>query len=157
AESLGFANVDEMYSEVSSLRNAAAEQARFRQEMEAMRQTNQDLQLHIEASKFYSQVEDFPDTPEAQAAIATIIDKNGWPADAAHMADANAIAIRQGIYQPIPADLVPVTTGQALPNSRPQTAPMLSYSNPDTRGPSNDPWSMPLDQLRRQVLAGGGN
>jgi hypothetical protein len=127
-----------------------ARYAREQQNNEILEQyKNQNI-----VSQFLMQTPEYPNTDQANAALETIINRNGWEWTPDSMAAAHALAVQHRVYQPLSQQEIAVANGYAPEAHRPAPPPMIRGGNPDMARPTEDLYTMPLDQLRKQILAG---
>lgn len=120
-------------------------------------------------TKFFTSHPEYPGTEEANATIGKIFDEKGWTdmtAENLHLAHLEAIYRHQRDpkegYEPLSAETVNAAWANNMQQSshRQQAAPpMLRGNNPEAGSPNQDPYAMPLDQLRKQAIQQqlGGN
>jgi hypothetical protein len=145
AKRFGFSGEAEMVSHFANL----SQQAEHIQDMER-------------ASTFLQSCPDFPNTEEASNALAAIVTQNGWDFSAQNMEAAHHLAVKHGVYQPLPPEAVNATWEQNLrASNRPVAPPMISSKSPDGNQTGYNPWDtkqVPLADLRaaaiRQQLEG---
>ena len=103
-------------------------------------------------SQFFMEHPEYPNTDQANAALETIINRNGWEWTPDTMAAAHAFAVQNRVYQPLSQQEIAVANGYAPEANRPTPPPMIRGGNPETGTPVQSEWEMPLDQLRKQAL-----
>ena len=115
----------------------------------------QQLRLSEAASTFYAACPDYPGTPEADNALAQVMESVGLPETPQGLAAAHALAVRAGYYQPLPKEAL---EPQSQPRTRPAPPPVVTSGGQATANPV-DEYSMPLNELRRKLLSTpfGGN
>jgi hypothetical protein len=139
AKALGFTNADEMITDYRFMREQA-EKYRI-------------LEL---SSSFHSRNQDFPNADQAVEALEQVCRANNWDMENIdNLSNAHAVAVRHGLYQPLSQDQIRASYAGPEPAHRPTPPPMIRSSNPDMARPTEDPHTMPLDQLRRLALAEG--
>jgi hypothetical protein len=144
AKRFGYQNGAEMVADQN------ARYAREQQNNEILEQyKNQNI-----VSQFLMQTPEYPNTDQANAALETIINRNGWEWTPDSMAAAHALAVQHRVYQPLSQQEIAVANGYAPEAHRPAPPPMIRGDNPDMARPTEDLYTMPLDQLRKQILAG---
>ena len=69
------------------------------------------------------------------------------------MAAAHALAMQHRVYQPLSQQEIAVANGYAPEAHRPAPPPIPPRGSPEMSRPTEDIYNMPLDQLRKQILA----
>jgi hypothetical protein len=144
AKRFGYQNGNEM---------VADQNARYQREQ----QNNELLEQYKNqntVSEFFMQHPEYPNTDQANNALETIINRNGWEWTPDTMAAAHALAVQNRVYQPLSQQEIAAANGYAPEAHRPAPPPMIRGGNPDMARPTEDIYNMPLDQLRKQILAG---
>ena len=116
---------------------------------------NQSLAQHADerlAMEFATRVPDFPGTPEASDALVNIVQANGWEYSADSLMAAHLLATRNHVYEPLTAEQIQASLGNAPQPTRQAPPPMLRGSNPEFSSAPPDPYNMPLQDLRRQAI-----
>jgi hypothetical protein len=103
-------------------------------------------------SEFFSAHPEYPNTDQANNALETIINKNGWEWTPDSMAAAHALAVQNRVYQPLSQEQIAVANGYAPEVHRPSPPPIPRGGNPENNQPTMNEWEMPLDQLRKRAL-----
>jgi hypothetical protein len=138
AKAFGFKDAEEMISDYGFMREQA-EKYRI-------------LEL---SSSFHSRNQDFPNTDKAVEALEAVCRANNWDMEnIENLSNAHAVAVRQGLYQPLSQEQIRASYAGPEPTHRPAPPPMIRGGNPDLARPTEDIYNMPLDQLRKQILAG---
>ena len=120
--------------------------------VQGMMQTAHEMQINTLAASFMQRCPDFPNTPEAsQIIVGTdtepgLLQQMGLPATPDGLEAAHLIAVRRGLYKPIPP---PVSASQ-----RPTPAPMLNTQGSPQANAEPDLYSMPMDKLRELASRG---
>ena len=113
-------------------------------------------------SEFMNRFPDFPKSPEASQALVDLMEENGMEVNVTNLGAAHLYAVKTGLYQPLTQDdinfqyQVMANGGRAPAQSYsrgPAPPAPPSYGAVDNRGPVLTEWEMPLDQLRKQILA----
>jgi hypothetical protein len=105
-------------------------------------------------SQFFMEHPEYPNTDQANNALETIINRNGWEWTPDSMAAAHALAVQHRVYQPLSQQEIAVANGYAPESHRPTPPPIPRSNAPDNTPSQSGLWEMPLDQLRKQILAG---
>jgi hypothetical protein len=107
------------------------------------------------AARFLSTAPDFPNTPETAETVMQIIHGNGWQPNLQSLQAAHALAVRNGLYQPLSSEQIQIANGVAPQQQHRQAAPpMLRTSNPELSSQqANDPWNMSMQDLRKAAIA----
>jgi hypothetical protein len=92
-------------------------------------------------SQFFMEHPDYPNTDQANNALETIINRNGWEWTPDSMAAAHALAVQNRVYQPLSHHEIQVANGYASEARRPTPPPMLKGGNPETQTSNFDPWT----------------
>jgi hypothetical protein len=138
AKAFGFKDAEEMISDYGFMREQA-EKYRI-------------LEL---SSSFHSRNQDFPNTDQAVEALEAVCRANNWDMENIdNLSNAHAVAVRHGLYQPLSQEQIRASYAGPEPVHRPTPPPMIKSGNPDMARPTEDLYTMPLDQLRKQILAG---
>lgn len=115
--------------------------------------TIQDYENEKLATQFCRDCPDFPGTPESVSAVTSIIENNGWEWNADSLQAAHLLATKNHIYEPLSAEAIQASIGTLPQDKRPTPPPMLTGNNPELSSlSSNDPYQMPLAELRRQAM-----
>jgi hypothetical protein len=104
------------------------------------------------ASEFLMQHPEYPNTDQANNALETIINRNGWEWTPDTMAAAHAMCVQNRVYQPLSQQEIAVANGYAPEAHRPAPPPIPRGGNPENNQPTMNEWEMPLDQLRKRAL-----
>jgi hypothetical protein len=138
AKAFGFKDAEEMISDYGFMREQA-EKYRI-------------LEL---SSSFHSRNQDFPNTDQAVAALEAVCQANRWDMENIdNLSNAHAVAVRQGLYTPLTQDQIRASVAGPEPVHRPVPPPIPPRGSPEMSRPTEDIYNMPLDQLRKQILAG---
>lgn len=116
--------------------------------MQGMFQTARDMQINTLAASFMQRCPDFPNTPEASEALMKLQGDMNLPQTPDGLEAAHLLAVRRGLYAPLPPT--------PPPTARPTPAPMLNTGSAPQNTTTEDPWKMDLAKLREQVLNGRG-
>jgi hypothetical protein len=103
-------------------------------------------------AQFFSEHPDYPQTPQSDAALEQIINRNGWEWTPDTMAAAHALAVQNRVYQPLSQQEIAAANGYAPEAHRPVPPPMPRGGNPESGTPAQSEYEMPLDQLRKLAL-----
>ena len=129
----------------------ADQNARYHRE-----QQNNQLLEHFKnqniVSEFFSLHPEYPNTDQANNAIETIINRNGWEWTPDTMAAAHALAVQNRAYQPLSQQEIALANGYAPEAHRPVPPPIPRSGSPDNNAPPFDLWTEPLDQQRKRIL-----
>jgi len=104
-------------------------------------------------SEFFMHHPEYPNTDQADNALEQIINRNGWEWTPDTMAAAHALAMQHRVYQPLSQEEIAAASGYAPQAHRPAPPPIPRGGNPENTQSQADPYTMPLDQLRKQALA----
>jgi hypothetical protein len=129
----------------------ADQNARYQREQQNNEVFEQFKNQNI-VSEFFSSHPEYPNTDQANNALETIINRNGWEWTPDTMAAAHALALQNRVYQPLSQQEIAVANGYAPEVHRPTPPPMPRGGNPETSTPVQNEWEMPLDQLRKRAL-----
>ena len=151
AKSLGYSDGAEMVQDQIAQRQKTQELERRLAERE-----ERDYILET-SSNFLAAAPDFPNTDQSIAALEQIINQNRWEWTPENMQAAHALAVRQGLYQPLSVSDQNANWEQDLreSNKRPTPPPMVSSGNPDVtfRSPSqHELYTMPVAELRAMTI-----
>jgi hypothetical protein len=130
----------------------ADQKARYQREQ----QNNELLEQYKNqntVSQFSMEHPEYPNTDQANNALETIINRNGWEWTPDSMAAAHALAVQNRVYQALSQQEIAVANGYAPEVRRPAPPPMIKSGSPDNARPAMNEWEIPLDQLRKQALA----
>jgi hypothetical protein len=140
AKGLGYANGDEYKAHLQRVAHVTGE-------ME-----NQAI-----AGQFLNQCQDFPNTPEAIAALSKKLDENKWDYTPQSMIAAHSLCLREDKYKALtPEEINSSWASNMQASSRRPPPPMIQSGSPDNKPAPDDAWSMPLDTLRKKALAEQG-
>src|SRR6266852_4625270 len=130
AKALGFSDRNEMLQ--------------WGNQVNEMMETQRNQQI---ASDFLTRSPDYPNTPEAEAAIVGVIEKLGVDYTPDTLAAAHAYAVRNGLYQPLTVEQQRAALEIEQPQTRQAPPPMLRSGAPDAHGDPNasDPYKMPIE------------
>jgi hypothetical protein len=131
----------------------ADQNARYQREQKNNEVLEQYKNQNI-VSQFFMEHPEYPNTDQANAALEQIISRNNWEWTPDSMAAAHALAVQHRVYQPLSQQEIAVANGYAPEAHRPAPPPIPPRGNPDYNRPTEDLYSMPIDQLRKQILAG---
>jgi hypothetical protein len=146
AKRFGYQNGNEM---------VADQNARYQREQ----QNNEVLEQYKNqntVSQFFMEHPEYPNTDQANNAIETIINRNGWEWTPDSMAAAHALAVQNRVYQPLSQQDIAVANGYAPEAQRPTPPPMLRGGSPDSQVREENLYEIPLDVLRRKALGAQG-
>jgi hypothetical protein len=129
----------------------ADQNARYQREQQNNALLEQFKNQNI-VSEFFSSHPEYPNTDQANNAIETIINRNGWEWTPDSMAAAHALAVQHRVYQPLSQQEIAVANGYAPEVHRPTPPPIPRGGNPENNQPTMNEWEMPLDQLRKRAL-----
>ena len=87
-------------------------------------------------SQFFMEHPEYPNTDQANDALETIINRNGWEWTPDTMAAAHALAVQNRVYQPLSQQEIAVANGYAPEAHRPTPPPMIRGGNPENGTPS---------------------
>jgi hypothetical protein len=104
-------------------------------------------------SQFFMEHPEYPNTDQANNALETIINRNGWEWTPDSMAAAHALAVQGRAYQPLSQQEIAVANGYAPEVRRPSPPPIPRSGSPDNNAAPFDLWTEPLDQQRKRILA----
>ena len=105
------------------------------------------------AARFHATCSDFPDTEETANTVMQIIQSQGWQTNLESLQAAHALAIRNGLYQPLTAEQIQIANGAAPQQQTRQTPPpMLRTNNPELTNAAPNPWDMPMQELRKAAI-----
>lgn len=106
------------------------------------------------SSNFLAANPDFPNTDQSIAALEQIINHNRWEWTPENMQAAHAVAVRQGLYQPISVAEQKANWEQGLreSNKRPTPPPMLPSGSPDASTAGRSLWEIPMPELRALAI-----
>jgi hypothetical protein len=66
---------------------------------------------------------------------------------------AHALAVRNGLYQPLSSEQIQIANGVAPQQQTRQAAPpMLRTNNPELTNAPPNPWDMPMQELRKAAI-----
>jgi hypothetical protein len=143
AQAIGFSSKDEMLQWGQSITQFMAQQ----------QQINEELANERLAAEFAARVPEFPGTPEASEALATIVQNNGWDWNVESLQAAHLLATNNHVYQPLTAEQIQIANG-AAPPQQPRTTPppMLRTNNPEISNAALNPYEMSLGDLRKVAI-----
>jgi hypothetical protein len=128
----------------------ADQNARYQREL-YNNQLLEDFQNKQIVATFFAAHPEYPQGPVADDALEKIMTQNGWEWTPSNMGAAHLVAMQRGMYRPLsPEDMA---DGYAPQERRRTPPPMPPNGNPDLSRPTEDVNTMPLDQLRKQILA----
>jgi hypothetical protein len=130
----------------------ADQNARYQREQQNNQLLEQFKNQNI-VSEFFAAHPEYPNTDQANNALETIINRNGWEWTPDTMAAAHALAVQHRVYQPLSQQEIAVANGYAPEVHRPTPPPIPRSNAPDNTQVGTDLYNMPLDQLRKQALA----
>ena len=138
AHAFGFRDAEEMISDYGFMREQA--------------EKYKILEL---SSSFHSRNQDFPNTDQAVEALEAVCRANNWDMENIdNLSNAHAVAVRHGLYQPLSQEQIRASVAGPEPSHRPAPPPMIKSNAPDNTPVVTDVYKIPLDQLRKQILAG---
>jgi hypothetical protein len=143
AKRFGYQNGNEMVADQNS---------RYQREQ----QNNEVLEQYKNqntVSQFFMEHPEYPNTDQANNAIETIINRNGWEWTPDSMAAAHALAVQNRVYQPLTQEDIAVANGYAPQAHRPVPPPMLKGGSPESQNREENLYEIPLDVLRKKALA----
>lgn len=120
--------------------------------MQGMMQTAQEMQMQTLAASFMQRCPDFPNSAEASQILVGgesgpgLLQQLNLPATPDGLEAAHLIAVRRGLYKPVPP---PVSATQ-----RPSPAPMLQSGSAPQVSAEPNLYEMPLDELRKLAAKG---
>ena len=130
----------------------ADQNARYQREQQNNEVLEQFKNQNI-VSEFFAAHPEYPNTDQANNALETIINRNGWEWTPDSMAAAHALAVQHRVYQPLSQQEIAVANGYAPEAHRPVPPPIPRSGSPDNNAPAFDLWTEPLDQQRKRILA----
>jgi hypothetical protein len=143
AKQFGYANSAEFVADQN------ARYAREKQNNEILEQyKNQNI-----VSQFFLEHPEYPNTDQANNAIETIINRNGWEWTPDSMAAAHALAVQHRVYQPLSQQEIAVANGYAPEVRRPTPPPIPRSNAADSQVTELNLWTEPFDQQRKRILA----
>ena len=101
--------------------------------MQREQQNNEVLEQYKNqntVSQFFMEHPEYPNTDQANNALETIINRNGWEWTPDSMAAAHALAVQHRVYQPLSQQEIAVANGYAPEAHRPMPPPMLRAGKP---------------------------
>jgi hypothetical protein len=104
-------------------------------------------------SQFFYEHPEYPNTDQANNALETIINRNGWEWTPDSMAAAHALAVQNRVYQPLSQQEIALANGYAPQVRRPTPPPIPRSSAADSQATELNLWTEPLDQLKKRILA----
>jgi hypothetical protein len=120
-----------------------------------MREQAEKYRILELSSSFQSQNQDFPNTTQAVEALEAVCRANNWDMENIdNLSAAHAVAVRQRLYQPLSQQEIALANGYPPEVRRPVPPPIPRGGSPESATPVQDLYEMPLDQLRKQILAG---
>lgn len=142
AQGLGYKNAEEAKSVLGKVVSATEEM------------TNQQV-----AANFLNACPDFPNTPESIESLSGTIEKLGWDFSPQSMIAAHALLVRENAqdgtkgYKPLTIEEQNAQWANNMAAaSRQSPPPMVRSTAPDNRGQENDPWKVPLNDLRSLAI-----
>jgi hypothetical protein len=130
----------------------ADQNARYAREQENNALLEQYKNQNI-VSQFFSEHPDYPQTPQSDAALEQIINRNGWEWTPDTMAAAHAISVQNRVYQPLSQHEIQLANGGYAPEvHRPTPPPIPRAGSPENAAAPIDLWTEPLDQQRKRIL-----
>ncbi len=138
AKGLGYENAEQFKTDLSKVKGVTAE-----------------VENQAVAANFLQSCQDFPNTPEAIEALSKKIDDNKWDFSPQSMIAAHTMCVRENQYKALTPDEINQTWANNMQaaTTRSSPPPMIRSNNPEGNSSANDPWSMPLDNLRKAALA----
>jgi len=127
----------------------------------------EDSQQHkseVASMAFMAAHPEFPGTEAAGEAVDKIMAERGWEFTKEHLADAHAIAVQRGKYQPLTPEMIAVANGAPVQHTRPTPPPLVRGSNPESSfnqrslaeahwaQKPNGQWEVPLAELRAMAI-----
>ena len=109
-----------------------------------------EYEMQNAATEFFTKCPDFPATEQANEAIGAIVETMHLPLTGEGFQAAHAIAVQRGMYQPISKEALQQAQYGAQPH-RATAPPMLRGNNPEMLS-SQNPYDMPLSELRKQAI-----
>jgi hypothetical protein len=129
-------------------------------------EVTQQMEDHMVVADFLKRCPDFPCTDSGAATLEAVTDRLGWDMrNLDQLEAAHQMAIKNNLYSPEDQRIVsaqrdgqPVTQ-QTRPAVPPPPPPVGSLVNTDPKYAVNgvDPYSIPLDELRKAALAGSAD
>jgi hypothetical protein len=133
--------------------NDLAEAKQSIQEMGLVKEQVRKFEEQELAARFHSTCPDFPDTEETAETVMQIIHSNGWQPNLQSLQAAHALAVRNGLYQPLSSEQIQIANGVAPQQQTRQAAPpMLRTNNPELTNAPPNPWDMPMQELRKAAI-----
>ena len=131
----------------------------YKADLMKVRQTTEKINNQLVATEFLNLNQDFPNTPEATDALAKKIDEMKWDFTSQSMTAAHALLVREHAadptkgYAPLTAEQINSAWANNMQTANRQTPPpMLRSSNPEHTGASNDPYAIPMNDLRAMAI-----
>ncbi len=149
AQALGYNDPNELVADQIELRNRTD---RLQQELTHDREERHNYEV---AARFIGEHPEFPNSPEAIAALGQVIEANNLDWLPGNMALAHAAAVRDGLYRPLSDEEIRASMGMDVQVARPTPPPMIRGNSPESsswQSGANDPQTMPLDQLRKLAI-----
>ena len=120
-----------------------------------MREQAEKYRILELSSSFHSRNQDFPNTDQAVAALEAVCQANNWNMENIdNLSNAHAVAVRHGLYQPLSQEQIRASVAGPEPVRRPTPPPIPRSNAADNTPVETDLYKIPLDQLRKQILAG---
>ena len=120
-----------------------------------MREQAEKYRILELSSSFHSRNQDFPNTDQAVAALKAVCQANNWNMENIdNLSNAHAVAVRHGLYQPLSQEQIRASVAGPEPVRRPTPPPIPRSNAADNTPVETDLYKIPLDQLRKQILAG---
>ena len=83
----------------------------------------EQVKNQMTVQEFLANHPEYPNTDQANNALETIINRNGWEWTPDSMAAAHSLAVQKGVYQPLSQHEIAVANGYAPPAHRPAPPP----------------------------------
>jgi len=129
----------------------ADQRARYQREQ----QNNELLEQYKNqntVSQFFMEHPEYPNTDQANNAIETIINRNGWEWTPDNMAAAHLLAVQHRVYQPLSQQEIALANGYAPQVQRPTPPPIPRAGSPENATTELNLWTEPMDQQRKRIL-----
>jgi hypothetical protein len=109
------------------------------------------------AMEFMAAHPEFPGDDRSADILLDVLDRSGLPYTAGNLELAHTLAVSKGVYRALSPAEIRAANGEAPQNSGRQVPPPPPpQNNPDGTQWNVNPWQQSTDELRKQLLAGGG-
>lgn len=132
----------------------------YKADLQRVKGTADKVNNQLVASEFMALNQDFPNTPEAIDALSKKIDEMHWDFNTQSMTAAHALLVREHAadskkgYAPLtPEQINSAWANNMQAASRQAPPPMIKTGNPESALTANDPYAMPLADLRKAAIA----